>query len=322
MKSACQAVFRPILPAKLAALITVTTMPLNFETDEQKKCYELLRADVENIVKETGYDELYGHKLTPDDQFYEEVIVDNLIYKFCRANQFEIEGAKSQLKKTLKWRKEFKPLHAAFSETHDSLLNDVCAITVSEENDPNQKVVSWNLYGLLVKHKEVFEDTDKFLRFRIGLMERGLQLLDFASEDNYLMTQVHDYNNVSMWRLDPAIKKCSKAIIEVFQDFYPETLFSKFFVNVPYVMTWLYEIVKRFVSEDTRKKFIVMSDGTQMKDYLKVLPKEYGGEATLHSSKLENIEPNAYVSYLLTQCGGEEPAETTAPEQEKETATA
>ncbi|CDO96165.1 unnamed protein product [Kluyveromyces dobzhanskii CBS 2104] len=275
-------------------------MPLKFETDDSKKCYETLRADLANIVQETEYDELYGHKLTPDAQFYNEGVVDNLIYKFCKANQFELEGSKSQLVKTLKWRKEFRPLHAAFSETHDSMLNDVCAITVDEKNDANQKVISWNLYGLLVKHKEVFEDTDKFLRFRIGLMERGLQLLDFESEDNHLMTQVHDYDNVSMWKLDPGIKKCSKAIIEVFQDFYPETLFSKFFVNVPYIMSWLYEIVKRFVSEDTRKKFIVLSDGKQMKEYLKFPPKEYGGQATLESSKLKKVTPNAYVAHLLT----------------------
>ncbi|BAO37979.1 phosphatidylinositol transfer protein SFH5 [Kluyveromyces marxianus] len=275
-------------------------MALNFENDEQKKCYETLRKEIESIVKEVEYDELYGQKLTPDDQFYKEGVVDRLVFKFCKANQFQLEGSRAQLKKTLKWRKEFRPLHAAFKETPaSSILDEVCAVTNSDKNDANKKVITWNLYGLLVKHKEVFKDLDGFMRFRIGLMERGLQLLDFESDDNHLMTQIHDYSNVSMWRLDADIKKCSRAVIETFQQYYPETLYAKFFVNVPYVMSWLYEVIKMFVSEDTRKKFVVMSDGHQLKDHLAVVPKEFGGEEPLKSLSIANVEPNAYVKYLL-----------------------
>ena len=199
----------------------------------------------------------------------------------------------------MKWRKEFRPLHAAFVETHDQLLNDVSAITEDQGNDANQKVIGWNLYGLLVENKEVFDDTDKFIRFRVGAMERGLQLLDFESEDNHLMTQVHDYNNVSMWRLDPNIKKCSRTAIKIFQDYYPETLYSKFFVNVPYVMTWLYEVVKRFTSPETRKKFVVISDAKQLANYLKVVPKEYGGEKLLNDTRISKVEPNPYTVHII-----------------------
>lgn len=274
-------------------------MNIKFENNEQKQCYESLRAEIPEIVSEVEYDELYGYKLTEDMKYYKEEVVNNLIMKFCRANSFQFQAAKEQLINTLKWRRDFKPLHAAFVETHDPILDDVGTMTQSMENDKNQKVIGWNLYGLLAKNKKVFQDSDTFLRYRIGVMERGLQLLDFESEDNNLMTQVHDYKNISILKLDPDVKKCSKVIIKVFQDYYPETLYSKFFVNVPVVMSWLYDLAKRFTSPETRKKFVVINNGSNLYNYVKVVPKEYGGKEPLAKMRVSQVEPNSYSLYLI-----------------------
>lgn len=94
------------------------------------------------------------------------------------------------------------------------------------------------------KKKELFQNVDKFVRYRIGLMEKGLSLLDFTSSDNNYMTQVHDYKGVSVWRMDSDIKNCSKTVIGIFQKYYPELLYAKYFVNVPTVFGWVYDLIK------------------------------------------------------------------------------
>ena len=137
--------------------------------------------------------------------------------------------------------------------------------------DANKKAVTWNLYGQLVKKKELFQNVDKFVRYRIGLMEKGLSLLDFTSADNCYMTQVHDYKGVSLWRMDSDIKNCSKTVIGIFQKYYPELLYAKYFVNVPTIFGWVYDLIKKFVDESTRKKFVVLTDGNKLGQYLSLI---------------------------------------------------
>ena len=60
-------------------------------------------------------------------------------------------------------------------------------------------------------------------------MEKSLQLIDFTSTTDNRIAQVHDYNNVSMFKIDPGMKKATKEIITIFGANYPELLSTKFF---------------------------------------------------------------------------------------------
>jgi phosphatidylinositol transfer protein SFH5 len=80
--------------------------------------------------------------------------------------------------------------------------------------------------------------------------------------------------------MDSRAKAASKTTIQVIGDYYPETLSRKFFVNVPVLMSWVYIAVTKFLSEETVRKFVVLSDSTQLVQTLgDSLPKEYGGQA-------------------------------------------
>ena len=48
---------------------------------------------------------------------------------------------------------------------------------------------SYNLYGGNQDLKAVFGDVDRFLRWRVALMEKGIALIDFENIDQ--MIQVH-----------------------------------------------------------------------------------------------------------------------------------
>lgn len=288
---------------------------MKFENDNQRKVFDQVFTDLPKIITEKceGYDELYGYKLNPEDdkgvaeKYYDKEVAQHLIYKMCKAFQFQKPQVVERIVNVLNWRKEFDPLSAAFFEAHSSELEDVGVITQYPEEAPNKRVVTWNLYGQLVKKKHLFKDADKFIRYRIGLMEKGLRLLQFTDEDNNYMTQVHDYKGVSVFRMDGDIKKCTKQVIDIFQKYYPELLWAKYFVNVPVVFSLVYGMVKQFVDEQTMSKFVVLSEGKKLVQYLKFAPKDYGGkQGNLKQQNISTVKPTAYGLYLLEKHNNED----------------
>lgn len=256
--------------------------------------------ELPEIVEEAEYDELWGYQLTPDGQFYNAAIAENLVYKFLKANNWDTKLAKEQLTNTLKWRKQFEPLKAAFEEQHAEKFDHVVALTQYGDD-----VVTWNLYNLKgkFKPKDLFTDLDAFLRFRIGIMEKSLQKLEFDSDSKDYMIQVHDYEGVSFMRFDPDIKRGSRATIKLFQDNYPELLKKKFFVNVPTLMTWVYDFVKLWLNKQTTSKFVLLSNSGDLAKHISPqVPKSYGGKGlALAEQHISEVTPTAYTSFLLQQ---------------------
>jgi phosphatidylinositol transfer protein SFH5 len=147
----------------------------------------------------------------------------------------------------------------------------------------------------------------RFLKWRVALMELGVRKLKLneatsrlpfkypgLSEDPHQMIQVHDYNNVSFFRMDPDIKASTKKTIEVLSTGYPELLAHKYFVNVPGIMGWVFGVVKLFVSPATLRKFHPMGSGTSLVYDLKTLksslPAAYGGEGPSLKESAETVK--------------------------------
>ena len=137
---------------------------------------------------------------------------------------------------------------------------------------------------------------NSFLRWRIALMELGIKAMDLPNAtvpipdynptaphnaiDTYQMIQLHDYQNVSFFRMDSATKAASKKTIEVMASYYPELLSQKFFVNIPFVMSWVFTAMKTILSKETLRKFRVLSSGKGVANDLgEDVPKVYGGNA-------------------------------------------
>lgn len=233
---------------------------------------------------EAEYQEIYGLNFSLDPSRWGRAH-ENVLRKFLTANDDNVAEAKTQLLKTLKWRKEFKPLDAA-KENFDEELTKLGVVTQS----PSGKAVTWNLYGIVKDPGQYFAEEDVFIRWRVGLHERALALLDFADDKLSTMDQVHDYMGVSFLRMDSRIKKTSKRVIEMFQLYYPETLSGKYFVNVPYIMMWVFKLVQGISSAATMSKFHVLASGNQLAGSLgDWIPKEYGGSAeTLQSLEVSD----------------------------------
>ena len=283
----------------------VSVKTAKFESDHQREKFdEFVDLHLPDILNQAQYDELFGYQLSSQGEYFNKDVFDALIFKYLKANDFQIQESKDQLLNTLIWRKNFNPLSAAFNETHDSKFDDIGVLTNYENNEANTKVITWNLYGAGGNPKELFKDLEKFLRYRIGLMERSVQLLDFTNEENCFMTQVHDYKGVSFLRIDPDIKKGSKATIQIFQDYYPELLYKKFFVNIPSVLFWVFEFMKKLLPTETTKKFIILNHSTGIYKYLgdEVPSKNYGGKGKdLELQNVKEIKPPVYGAHLSQQ---------------------
>lgn len=282
-------------------MASVTVKTVKFETEDQKSKFdEFVSKSLPSLLQEAQYDELFGYQLTSTGEYFNKDVHDALIFKFLQANEFDLEATKGQLLNALKWRKEFNPLSAAFNETHDKKFDAIGQLTNYETNPENTKIITWNIYGANGNPKELFKDLEKFLRYRIGLMERSVQLLDFTDPENNFVTQVHDYQNVSFLRMDPDIKKGTKATIQIFQDYYPELLYKKFFVNIPSVLFWVFEVVKRLLPTTTTKKFFILNYGSGLVKHLgEQVPKIYGGKGeSLELQNIKEIKPPIYGAHL------------------------
>jgi phosphatidylinositol transfer protein SFH5 len=140
-------------------------------------------------------------------------------------------------------------------------------------------------------------ESPRFIAWRVTLMELALQNLSLSTAttplaanpdtDPYKITQVHDYRSISFLRQSAAVKSASQETIKVFAQNYPELLKEKFFVNVPALMGFMYELIKRFVAERTRRRFHPMSNGgalarefgaSKVVGLGEMLPVEYGGK--------------------------------------------
>ncbi|CEP07983.1 hypothetical protein [Parasitella parasitica] len=166
----------------------------------------------------------------------------------------DLTKATQMLTDTLIWRKDFGADHLLDEAIDDSILGSVSFIY---KTDRQGRPVCYNFYGDIDQEK-VFGDKDKFIRWRVQVMERGVQLIDFVNTDS--MVVIHDYKNAALFGRSSNAKAATKEIIKIMQDNYPEFLAVKYFVNVPYWGSLIFKLVRPLLSEATTKKFVVCSN--------------------------------------------------------------
>lgn len=285
---------------------------------EAQKLAALVAAIPQILLQvESGHDEIYGYRINEAGQPHvDEAVRNEILYKFLVASEGDVEAAKARVAKTLNWRAQFRPLHAAYAEQHGELERLGVISVFDPPARANLEVVTWNLYDQMDPAKLFAEfgreeparpSTESsgpagspFLRWRVGLMERALLRCDFSDPANNRIAQIHDYHNVSMWRMDPQMKAATKEIITIFSDHYPELLSTKFFVNVPTLMSWMFVAVRAMgvISGATAKRFEVLNSGNVSAWFPREkLPPKYGGEGDLARAECE-APPYAHAAGL------------------------
>ncbi|WVW86509.1 hypothetical protein I302_108558 [Kwoniella bestiolae CBS 10118] len=242
------------------------------------------------ILEETNHPHIWGVTLTTSaPPAFSTLLV---LQKYLRSVSNDVDKAAENLTKTLKWRMEFGlDKEETTVEEFGPDFEGLGYVTQVGKPGGKEDVVTWNVYGAVKDLKKPFGDLQRFLRWRIGLMERAISHLNLSTtttpipdhgkgDDPHRIDQIHLYGGVSFLRMDPLVKAASKATIEIMQAHYPELLLRKFFVEVPLIMSWMFTAISMFVSAETSRKFQVISYKENLAKELgnaEDVPKDLGG---------------------------------------------
>ena len=152
---------------------------------------------------------------------------DVILLKFLRARDFKVGDSLRMLEKCLEWREEFKT--EKLTEEDLGFKDLEGRVAYMRGYDKEGHPVCYNAYGVF-KEREMYERVfgdeekiNKFLRWRVQVLERGVKLLHFKPGGVNSIIQVTDLKDMPKRELRVA----SNQILSLFQDNYPEMVATK-----------------------------------------------------------------------------------------------
>ncbi|CAK9165655.1 unnamed protein product [Ilex paraguariensis] len=220
------------------------------------------------------------------------------------------------IRNTLQWRKENK-MDSILDEDLGADYESVAYMSgVDREGHP----VCYNVYGVFGDddtYNKTFgseESRQKFLRWRLQLMEKEIQKLDFKPGGVSSLLQINDLNNTpGPSRKD--LRLATKQAVALLQDNYPEFVARNIFVNVPF---WYYAfnaLLSPFLTQRTKSKFVFTRPARVTDTLLKYIaaeeiPVHYGGLKRDNDTEFSTKDA---VSEVAVKAGSSETIEIPAP---------
>ncbi|KAF2292718.1 hypothetical protein GH714_027260 [Hevea brasiliensis] len=242
----------------------------------------LSKKEMNKMIEQLGEITLWGVPLLPS-KGHEGT--DTVLLKFLKAKDFKVQEAFNMLRKTLKWRKDYKT-DAILEE--DLLLDlDLDKVLYVNSVDKQGNPLYYNMYGAF-KDKEFYkrvlgteEDREKFLRWRIQFMEKIIKKLTFKAGEAGSVLQITDFKNSPGPEMKE-LRAVSKKAFFLLQANYPEIIHANILINVPF---WYYTsllVSSKLVNHRTKRNFIFVRPSKVTQTLLKYitpenLPIEYGG---------------------------------------------
>ncbi|CAI9088023.1 OLC1v1022250C1 [Oldenlandia corymbosa var. corymbosa] len=246
-----------------------------------EKGKEKVNADEELYDDQSGLC-LWGVPLMPSKG---DKGTDVILLKFLKARDFKANDALDMLSNTLQWRAENK-IDSILTEDLRSDYDSTASINgVDRRGHP----VCYNVYGVFGNddmYNKTFgtqESRDKFLRWRLQLMERQIQMLDFRTpkSGSSSLVQINDLKDTpGPSRKD--LRLATRQAVALLQDNYPEFVARNIFINVPF---WYYAfnaLLSPFLIQRTKSKFVFARANRVTETLLKYIsgeeiPVRYGG---------------------------------------------
>lgn len=110
-----------------------------------------------SIVSNAGHSEMWGVPLKDS----KDIPTANVLIKFLRANDGNIDAAEDQLRKALEWRRDIKPLELVESGRYSASKYGGLGYLTTYEQDGQPLVFTWNIYGAVKDVHSTFGDCDE-----------------------------------------------------------------------------------------------------------------------------------------------------------------
>ncbi|XP_022155581.1 patellin-4-like isoform X2 [Momordica charantia] len=213
---------------------------------------------------------------------------DILLLKFLKAKHYKVHDAFEMLRKTLKWRKEFKTDGILEEKLGGCDLHNLVGFLDGKDREGHPL---WFHANGVLRDKEMYQktfgaedqkcDEELFLRWIVQNMEKGIKQLSFSKGGVDSIVQITDLKNSS----GPAMKefRCvSKKALLILQDNYPELVYKNIIINAPF---WYYArhiLRSKIITPKTKAKFVFANPSKVTKTLVKFiapeqLPVRYGG---------------------------------------------
>jgi hypothetical protein len=132
------------------------------------------------------------------------------------------------------------------------------------------------------RHHPSNRDLDEFKRFVVHVLDATVARLPPGQEK---FAAVADLKG---WGYSNCDIRAYLAALEIMQNYYPERLGRVFLIHVPYVFMAAWKIVYPFIDDNTKKKFVFVSDKDLDRTLREAiddaqLPEMYGGKLKLAS---------------------------------------
>ncbi|KAG6534993.1 patellin-4-like [Zingiber officinale] len=291
------------------------------EAEEYKEKAGAVKVESET-VEEKAIDEevtLWGVPLLPSKGAER---TDVILLKFLRARDFKVKDAFQMLKNVLRWRKESNIDSVLDEEVESSVAGDLAVCCYMDGVDREDHPICYNVSGvfqndaLYLKTFGSEEGRERFLRWRIRLMEEGIRLLDFKPGGVASLLQITDLKN-SPGPGKKELRTTMKQVVQLFQDNYPEFVARNIFINVPF---WYYAfnaLISPFLTQRTKSKFVFARPSKVSDTLLKHIPAEalpvrYGGFK--RENDTEFSAEDSEVSELILKSNSTEIVEIPIPE--------
>ncbi|KAG4959346.1 Patellin-4 [Glycine soja] len=227
---------------------------------------------------------------------------DVVLRKFLKAKDFKVNEAFDMLQKTLVWRRE-NNVDGITDEDLGSEFGNNAGFLCGKDREG--RPVCYHACEIF-KDRRVYKKTfgsdntcDKYLRWRIQMIEKAVKKLCFREGGVESILQVFDLRNTPMQGTKELNSVSKKALI-LFQNYYPEIIHKNIIVYAPF---WFYTsqvLLSGFMNQRNKKKFILARSQKVTQTLLKFiapehLPTEYGG---LRRNNDEDFSPSDKVSEL------------------------
>ncbi|XP_077240394.1 patellin-3-like [Tasmannia lanceolata] len=208
---------------------------------------------------------------------------DVVLLKFLRARDFKVKDAFTMIKNTVIWRKEF----GIEGLLEEDLGSDLEKVVFMHGFDKEGHPVCYNIYGEF-QNKELYQKTfsdeekrQKFLRWRIQFLEKGIQQLDFTPGGISTIVQVTDLKN-SPGPAKRELRQATNQALSLLQDNYPEFVAKQVFINVPWWYLAFNRMISPFLTQRTKSKFVFAGPSKSTDTLFKYMapeqvPIQYGG---------------------------------------------
>ncbi|KAF3781379.1 Patellin-3 [Nymphaea thermarum] len=221
---------------------------------------------------------------------------DTLLLKFLRARDFKVKETLDMIKKTVRWRKDYK-VEELFLGEEDLGDKGFEKIVFMHGTDRQGHPVCYNVFGAF-QDKELFKKTsgterDLFLRWRIQFLEKGVRQLDFRPRSTSTVIQVTDLKG-SPGLLNRELQLTMKAL-SVMLDNYPELVAKQVVINVPWWYLAYTKMLNTFFTPRTRSKFVYATPSRSTEALFRYIapehiPIQYGGLSKEDDTELSTAD--------------------------------